>query len=66
MPLANDHIMLGTLIRSFRHLKHQNLSIGDEFINTSGKKLLVSFLATKEALNRLLMILSCGKINTFF
>ena len=27
MLLANDPIMLGTLIRSFRHLEHQNPSI---------------------------------------
>ena len=30
--LANDLIMLGTLIRSFRHLEHQNLSIISEDI----------------------------------
>ena len=27
VPLANDPIMLGRLIRLFRHLEHQNLSI---------------------------------------
>ena len=49
MPLANDPIMLGTLIQSFRHLKHQNLSTGDDFIHSSGIIFLVPFLATKEA-----------------
>ena len=33
--------------RSFRHLKHQNLSTGDDFIKSSGKIFLVPFLATK-------------------
>ena len=36
-PLTNDPIMLGRLIWSFRHLKHQNLSTGDDSINNSGK-----------------------------
>ena len=49
-PLANDPIMLGTSIRSFRHLKHQNPSTGDDFIHSSGIIFLVKFLATKEAL----------------
>ena len=31
-PLANDLIMSGTSIQSFRHLKHQNMSTGDDFI----------------------------------
>ena len=31
-PLAKDLIISGTLIWSFRHLKHQNLSAGDDFI----------------------------------
>ena len=48
-PLANDPIMSGTLIRSFRHLKHQNLSTGDDFIYSSGIIFLVPFLATREA-----------------
>ena len=48
--LANDPIMLGKLIQSFRHLKHQNLSTGDDFIYSSGIIFLVPFLATKEAL----------------
>ena len=46
--LANDPIILGTLIRSFRHLKHQNLSTGDDFIYSSGIIFLVPFLATRE------------------
>ena len=49
-PLANDPIMLGSLIQSYRHLKHQNLSTGDDFINGSGISFLVQVLATKEAL----------------
>ena len=35
-PLANDPFMLGGLIRLYRHLKQQNLSTGDDFINSSG------------------------------
>ena len=35
-PLANDPIMLGRLLQSFKHLKHQNLSTGDEFIHSRG------------------------------
>merc|ERR1711942_222407 len=42
--LAKDLIMSGTLIWSFRHLNHQNLSTGDDFIYSSG--FLVPFLAT--------------------
>jgi len=48
-PLANDLIMSGTFIRSFRHLKHQNLSTGDDFIYSSGIIFLVPFLASMEA-----------------
>ena len=44
--LANDPIMLGKLIQSFRHLKHQNLSTGDDFIYSSG--FIVPLLATME------------------
>ena len=47
-PLANDPIMSGTSIRSFRHLKHQNLSTGDDFIHSSGIFFLIPFLATRE------------------
>ena len=47
-PFENDPIMLGRLIRSFRHLKNQNLSTGDDFIHSSGIVLLVPFLATRE------------------
>ena len=49
MPLAKDLIMSGTSIQSFRQLKHQNLSTGDDFINGSGIIFLIQFLATKEA-----------------
>ena len=49
-PLANDPIMSGTSIRSFRHLKHQNPSTGDDFIHSSGIIFLVPLLATMEAL----------------
>ena len=48
-PLANDPIISGRLIRSFRHIKHQNLSTGDDFIHSSGIIFLVPFLATREA-----------------
>ena len=48
-PLENDPVMLGRLIRSFRHLKHQNLSAGDDFIYSSRIIFLVPFLATREA-----------------
>ena len=44
--LANDPIMLGKLIQSFRHLKHQNLSTGDDFIYSSG--FIVPLLAIME------------------
>ena len=49
-PLANNPVMLGTLMQLFRHLKHQNLSTGDDFIQISGMIFLVPFLDTKEAL----------------
>ena len=52
-PLANDPIMSGTSIWSFRHLKHQNPSTGDDFINSSGIIFLVQFLATMEAVSPL-------------
>ena len=52
-PLAKDLIMLGTLIQLFRHLKHQNLSTGDDFFYGSGIIFLVPFLATKETLTPL-------------
>ena len=59
MPLDNDPVMLGRLIPSFRHLKHQNLSTGDDFIDCSGINFLVPFLATREAVALLSDILSC-------
>ena len=49
-PPANNLIMSGTSIRSFRNLKHQNQSTGDYFIQSSGIICLVLFLATKEVL----------------
>ena len=48
--LANDPIMLDWLIRSYRHLKHQNLSTFDDFINIRVIIFVVPFLATKEEL----------------
>ena len=44
-PLANDWIRSGTSIRSFRHHKHQNLSTGDDFIQSSGIIFIVSIFA---------------------
>ena len=43
MLLANDTIMLGTLVQSFRHIEHKNLS------SNSWDNCLVPFLATREA-----------------
>ena len=42
--------MLGRLIQSFKHLKHQNLSTGYGLIQSSGIIYLVLFLANKEVL----------------
>ena len=57
-PLAKDLIMLGTSIQLFRHLKHQNLSTGDDFIYSSG--FIVPLLATMEVVvllaNNLIML----------
>ena len=50
MPPAKDSIMMGRFLWLFRHLKHQNLSTGDGFVQSSGIIFLVPFLATKEAL----------------
>ena len=50
MPLVNDPIILSSLIWSFRHLEHENLSTGVDFIHRSGIIFLVLFLVTKEAL----------------
>ena len=36
MSLANDAIMSGRSIWLFRHLKHQNMSTGDDYIYSSG------------------------------
>ena len=46
--LANNIFMSATLIQFFKHLKHQNLSTGDDFISISGLILFVQFLATRE------------------
>ena len=64
-PLANDPIMSGTSIRLFRHLKHQNLSTGDDFIYNSG--FLVPFLATIKAVALLAndLIMSGTSIQSF-
>ena len=48
-PPENDLIILETSIRSFRYLKHPNLSTGDDYIYSSGIIFLVPFLATREA-----------------
>ena len=53
VPLANDTIMSGRLRQSFRHLKHQNLSTGDDFFHNNSIILLVQFLAIKKALVQL-------------
>ena len=47
VQLANNPIMSGRSIRLFRQLKHQNLSTGDDFINSS-RIILVPFIATRE------------------
>ena len=48
-PLENDPIMSGRLIWSLRHLKHKNLSTGDDFTYSIGIFFLVPFFATREA-----------------
>ena len=50
MPLVNNPIMSGRSIRSFRHLKHHNLSNGYNLIKSSGMIFLVPLLVTKEVL----------------
>ena len=52
-PLANDPIIPERLMRLFRHIKHQNLSTGNNFIYSSEMILLVQFLATMEAVELL-------------
>ena len=42
--LVNDPIMSGRSIRSSKHLKHQNLSTCDDFMDDSGIIFLVLFL----------------------
>ena len=46
-PLATNPIMSERLILLLRHLKHQNMSTSDDFIDSSGKIFLVQFFATK-------------------
>ena len=46
--LAKDSVMSHTSIRLFRHLKHQNLSTGDNIIYSS-RIIFFLFLATREA-----------------
>ena len=48
VPIATDPIMLGRSTQSFRHLKHQNLSAGDDFIYSSRIIFLVPFLAIRQ------------------
>ena len=47
LELQNQFI-IGHLIAVFKHLKHQNLLTGDDFISSSGLILLVQFLVTTE------------------
>ena len=47
--LANNLIISGTYIQWFRHLKHPNMSTGDDFIYSSGIFFLVPFMASREA-----------------
>ena len=53
----------------FRHLKYQNMSTGDDFIHRNGIIFVFSYLATKEAVAPLEMILLCwedqyGRLDT--
>ena len=47
-PLENDPIISGRSIRSFIHIKHQNLSTDDDFIHSNGIIFLVPFFTTRE------------------
>ena len=58
-PLTNDPIMSSRSIQSFRHLKHQNLSTGDVFMDGSGIFFLVPFWPPRRHWHHLPMILSC-------
>ena len=49
-PPANDPIMSGRSKQLFRHPEHQNLSTGDDFVQSSGIIFLVPFLATRDLL----------------
>ena len=48
-PLANVSNMWVRSIQSFIHLKHQNMSTGDDFIHISEIIFVVPFLTTREA-----------------
>ena len=48
-PIHFGPIVILMSRQSFRHLKHQNLSTGDDFIHSSGIIFLVPLLATMEA-----------------
>ena len=49
VPLANNLIMLKRSLWSCRHLKHQVLSAGDDFFQSSGIIFLLQFLAIRGA-----------------
>ena len=55
----NDPIMSERSMRSFRHLKHQNLSTGDDFINSSRKKFQFYFWPPRRHQRHLQVILTC-------
>ena len=64
--LANDPILLGRLILSFKHLKHQNLSTGNDFIHGSG--IFFSFIFVHQGAVALLannLIMSGTSIRSF-
>ena len=65
--IKNDPITSETLIRSYTHPKHQNLSTSDDFVHTSGIIFLVPFLATREvvALHANDLIMSGTSIRSF-
>ena len=66
--LLNNSFMFGRSIWSFRYLKHQNLSTGDDFIYSSEIILLVPLLATREVVAPLLnyAVISDGSIQWFW
>ena len=52
-PLANDLKISGISIRSFGPLKPQNMSTGDDFIDSIGITISVPFLTPREAVEPL-------------